>query len=146
MAQDQWMVGATDAPDADLARDLGLGRMVSDKKDSIGAVLSRREVLVAEGRQRLVGLKAAAEDAPLTAGAHLLPEGGPVDSAHALGYITSTCFSPTLGHHIALALVAGGETRMGETLRLASPVTGHETTVTVVSPHFLDPEGERLRA
>ena len=35
---------------------------------------------------------------------------------------------------------------MGETLRLVSPLTGVETKVEVVSHHFIDPEGERLRA
>ncbi|MFK7869373.1 MAG: sarcosine oxidase subunit alpha family protein [Roseobacter sp.] len=128
------------------ALNLGLGRMVSDKKDSIGAVLSRREVMSAPEGYRLVGLKPAAEDTALTPGSHLMAATGPVDAAHGLGYVTSACYSPNLEQHIALALVRQGDTRQGEILRLVSPVTKLETEVTVVSPHFLDPEGERLRA
>lgn len=128
------------------AAHLGLGRMVSDRKDSIGAIMSRRAALVVDDGQRLVGLKPAGEDVALTAGAHLLPTMGPMEAANGLGYVTSACYSPTLGHHIALALVKAGDKRMGETLRLVSPVTGLDTQVTVVSPHFVDPEGERLRA
>jgi sarcosine oxidase subunit alpha len=35
---------------------------------------------------------------------------------------------------------------MGEVMRLVSPLTGVDTTVEIVSAHFIDPEGERLRA
>ena len=38
-----------------------------------------------------------------------------------------------------------GHARMGETLRAVSPIHDTETEVEVVSPHFVDPEGERLR-
>ncbi|MEM6891132.1 MAG: sarcosine oxidase subunit alpha family protein [Pseudomonadota bacterium] len=127
------------------ALQLGLGRMVSDKKDSIGAVLSRREVLADPNGPRLVGLQPAGDDADLPAGAHLMPAEGPTDAAHSLGHVTSTCFSPNLGCHIALALVDDGGERMGETLRLVSPLTSYETRVKVVSVHFVDPDGDRLR-
>ncbi len=71
---------------------------------------------------------------------------GPVDAANDQGYVTSSCFSPHLGHQIALAFLKDGHERMGETLRLVSPLTGVETKVEVVSHHFIDPEGDRLRA
>jgi sarcosine oxidase subunit alpha len=35
---------------------------------------------------------------------------------------------------------------MGEILRLVSPLTGFDHEVEVVSAHFIDPEGDRLRA
>ena len=73
-------------------------------------------------------------------------KGDPVDAAHDQGYVTSACFSPNLGHAIALALVTSGDSRMGEILRLVSPLTGFDHDVEVVSAHFIDPEGERLRA
>jgi sarcosine oxidase subunit alpha len=31
-------------------------------------------------------------------------------------------------------------------MRLVSPLTGIETQVEIVSAHFIDPDGERLRA
>ena len=71
---------------------------------------------------------------------------GPVDAAHDQGYVTSSAFSPHLGCQIALALVKRGAERKGEVLRLVSPLTGIETRVEVVSAHFVDPDGERLRA
>jgi sarcosine oxidase subunit alpha len=75
-----------------------------------------------------------------------MSKGDPVDAAHDQGYVTSACFSPNLGHSIALAYVKSGDSRMGEILRLVSPLTGFDHEVEVVSAHFIDPEGERLRA
>ncbi|MEM1072826.1 MAG: sarcosine oxidase subunit alpha family protein [Pseudomonadota bacterium] len=128
------------------ALNLGLGRMVNQNKDSIGTVLSRREGLTTGDSLRQVGLKPVDLSAKVPAGAHLMNETGPIDAEHDQGYVTSACYSPHLGCHIALAFLRNGADRLGETLRLVSPLTGFETNVLVVSPHFIDPEGDRLRA
>ncbi|MEM1341948.1 MAG: glycine cleavage T C-terminal barrel domain-containing protein, partial [Pseudomonadota bacterium] len=127
------------------ALELGLGGMVSSKKDAIGRVLSQREGLVAEDGLRLVGLKPADGKDALPAGAHLFTRGTPADAEHDQGYITSACFSPVLGHPIALALLRNGRARHGEVIRVSSPLTGVESEADVVSPHFVDPEGGRQR-
>lgn len=128
------------------ALNLGMGKMVSANKDSIGAVLSRREGLNTPDALRLVGLRPVDHSKPVPAGSHLMTRGSPVDAAHDQGYVTSACYSPNLGHAVALAFLKSGDTRMGETLRLVSPLTGIDHEVEVVSAHFVDPEGERLRA
>ncbi|SIO30265.1 sarcosine oxidase subunit alpha [Rhodovulum sp. ES.010] len=126
------------------AQMLGLGRMVSRKKDAIGAVMSRREGPANDSR-RLVGLVPAEEGARVVAGAHLFAEG----TAHATdtdqGWITSACHSPHLGHGIGLGFVENGAERLGETVVAANPLEGETARLTIVSPHFIDPEGARLR-
>ncbi|WP_439560991.1 sarcosine oxidase subunit alpha family protein [Roseinatronobacter sp.] len=128
------------------ALNLGMGRMVSDKKDSIGAVLSRREGLQEENGLRLVGFMPTTPQERVIAGAHLLEKGADLHAANDLGYVTSACYSPTLDSYIAIGFLKAGDARLGEVIRAASPLTGHDTEVTVVSPHFVDPEGGRLRA
>lgn len=128
------------------ALNLGMGRMVSGAKDSVGAVLSRREGLNAPDALMQVGLKALNRGDKLTAGGHLMAATGPVDAAHDQGYVTSAAHSPTIGSMIALAFLKDGANRMGEMLRLVSPLTDLTVEVQVVSPHFVDPEGARLRA
>ena len=128
------------------AANLGLGRMVSTKKDSIGAVLSRREGLNAQDDLRLVGVRPVDGDAKVTAGAHLMAADGPVDAEHDQGYVTSAAFSPEIGSMIGLAFLKRGAERTGERMRLVSPLTDLTVEVEVVSAHFVDPEGERLRA
>lgn len=128
------------------AANLGMGRMVSTKKDSIGVVLSRREGLNKSDDLRAVGVKPVNPTDKTPAGAHLISATDPVDAAHDQGYVTSACYSPDLGHHIALAFLKDGANRMGETMRLVSPLTNVNVMVEICSPHFIDPKGERLRA
>ncbi|MBT9385680.1 sarcosine oxidase subunit alpha family protein [Pseudooceanicola sp. CBS1P-1] len=123
---------------------LGLGRMVSQKKDSIGAIMSRREGLAGETR-RLVGLIPEDGQGAIPGGAHLFTEGAARNMETDQGWVTSTCHSPHLGHPIALGYLEGGDTRLDEVVIAANPLEGTETRVRVVSPHFIDPEGERLR-
>ena len=128
------------------ALNLGMGRMVSKKKDSIGSVMSERPGMNEDDALKLVGLKPVDPANPVPAGAHLMPKGAKVTAANDEGYVTSACYSPNLGHHIALGFLKSGDARMGEVIRLVSPLTGVDHDVEVVSAHFLDPEGERLRA
>ena len=128
------------------AVNLGLGRMVSGKKDSIGTILSQRPGLNQDADLHQVGIKPINHQDKVPAGAHLMNTDGPVNAERDQGYVTSACYSPNLGHHIALGLLKDGNNRMGETVRLVSPVTDVDVKVEICSPHFVDPEGERLRA
>ena len=128
------------------ALNLGMGKMVSKKKDSIGSILSEREGLKSEDALKLVGFKPVDPKNPVPAGSHLMTLGDPVDAAHDQGYVTSACYSPSLKCSIAIGYLKSGDARKGEIIRLVSPLTGFDHNVEVVSAHFVDPEGERLRA
>jgi sarcosine oxidase subunit alpha len=128
------------------ALNLGMGGMVSKKKDSIGSTLSERVGLNPEDALKLVGFRPVNSKDPVPAGSHLMTKGDPVDAAHDQGYITSACYSPNLGCSIAIGYLKSGDTRTGEIMRLVSPLTGYDHEVEVVSAHFLDPDGERMRA
>ena len=128
------------------ALNLGLGRMMSGKKDFIGAKLSQRDGLNQPDALNLVGIQPLNKKDELPAGGHLMALSGPVDAAHDQGYVTSACYSPHLNHAIALAFVKNGSAKTGEVMRLVSPLTDMATEVEIVSPHFIDPKGERLHA
>jgi sarcosine oxidase subunit alpha len=130
------------------AHDLGLGRMLSARKDYIGRVLAGRPGLVAPERPALIGVKPSRSDARLTAGAHFLRIGAQPSLANDEGFVSSVAFSPTLGHWIGLGFLSGGQTRIGERIRAHDPLSGGEVDVEVevTSPVFYDPEGERLRS
>ncbi|HSM40290.1 MAG TPA: sarcosine oxidase subunit alpha family protein [Afifellaceae bacterium] len=127
------------------ARDLGLGRMVSGKKDCIGKVLSERPGLNREDGLALVGFRPVDRTQSLNAGAHFFTKGAGQTTENDEGWMTSVCYSPDLGHHIGLGLIGRGSERLGETVVAADPVRGKSVEVEIVSPHFIDPEGERLR-
>ena len=127
------------------ARNLGMEKMVSTKKDSIGAILSGREALVAEDGLCLVGLQAL-NGTDVTAGSHLFAVGTPVDAKHDQGYVTSAAYSPHLEASIGLGFITNGAARHGEIVRAMNPLQGRSAELKIVSPHFIDPEGDRLRA
>ncbi|SMO92506.1 sarcosine oxidase subunit alpha family protein [Paracoccus laeviglucosivorans] len=126
------------------AQMLGMGRMVSTKKDSIGAVLSRREGMVAD-RRVLVGLQPVDAADPVVAGSHLFTQGAEQNTATDQGWITSACFSPHIGSAIGLGYLENGAERMGEVITAANPLQGQSVAMRIVSAHFVDPEGGRLR-
>ncbi|WP_052272456.1 sarcosine oxidase subunit alpha family protein [Leisingera sp. ANG-M7] len=127
------------------ALNLGMGRMVSKKKDCIGNVLSEREGMNQDDALKLVGFKPVDSSATVYAGAHLMNSDGEVSAATDQGYITSVAYSPVLKSSIGIGFLKNGDARKGEVIRAVNPLEGHETQVEVVSAHFVDPEGERLR-
>jgi sarcosine oxidase subunit alpha len=125
--------------------DLGLGGMVKKDQFFIGSVLLKRPAFKRDDRLQLVGLMPVDQVSFIPAGAQILEtrfSGGKADS---LGHITASVYSPTLGKPIALALVSGGQARMGDSLFATSPVNDTEVEVMVTSPIFFDPKGERMR-
>lgn len=127
------------------AYDIGMGRMVSQKKDCIGKTMSERPGLEQPGRERLVGLKPIGESRQLLAGAHLYDEAAEPVRVNDQGYVTSVCFSPTLGSMLGLAFLADGPDRHGEVVKMVDHLRGVTTLCEVVNPVFFDPEGGRVR-
>jgi glycine cleavage system aminomethyltransferase T/NADPH-dependent 2,4-dienoyl-CoA reductase/sulfur reductase-like enzyme len=134
-------------PEADgrtTAEDLGLGKMVAAKW-CIGKPLLDRPALRAPGRWQLVGLTALDGQA-MPRGAKLVADAQRRRPNPMLGHVTSWCYSPNLGAWIALALLADGRARHGETLWAVSPLAGKRVRVKVGPPCFIDPAGECMRA
>jgi sarcosine oxidase subunit alpha len=127
------------------ATDLGLGRMMSKKKDYIGRVMAGRPGLTDPDRPRFIGFKPVDRSARLFAGAHFLARGQEPIAANDQGYMTSVAFSPSLGHWIGLGFLIRAADRIGETVRAQDPLRNLETPVEVCHPAFYDAEGVRLR-
>jgi len=127
------------------AHDLGLGRMLSTKKDFIGAVMARRRGLTDPARPRLVGFAPVDRRQRIGAGAHFVAAGAAATAANDQGFMTSAAYSPTLGHWIGLGLLAGGPERLGEHVLAVDLLRDRSVPVEVRDPVFVDPAGERLR-
>ncbi len=127
------------------AQQLGLGGMMAKKKDFIGKVMAMREAFQQSDDLRLMGFKPVDPTQQLRAGAHFVSKGKPFDLAHDQGWMSSVAYSPTLGHSIGLGFVQDGTNRKGDVVIATSPVHEEQIEVEITSPHFYDPEGERLR-
>ncbi|WP_170475984.1 sarcosine oxidase subunit alpha family protein [Ruegeria arenilitoris] len=127
------------------AYDVGMGRMVSQKKDCIGKTMSERPGLEEAGRERLVGLKPIGESKQLLAGAHLYNEEAEPVRTSDQGYVTSVCYSPTLETMLGLAFLADGPERYGEIVKMVDHLRGVTTLCEITNPVFFDPDGGRVR-
>jgi sarcosine oxidase subunit alpha len=127
------------------ADDLGFGAMISTRKSFIGQRSLRKPALLADDRKQLVGLQSADGKTKIPRGAQIVADPDGNRPVSMLGEVTSSCYSPHVDNHIGLAIVRGGTQRMGETLWAVSPLTRQRARVKLCSPHFIDPEGERLR-
>lgn len=129
--------------------DLGYARLVDmGKGDFVGRAALERVVGksgTGTGRRELVGLLTEDPRVVLPEGAALTAERVaefPVPVAvPVLGHVTSSCYSPTLGRSIALALLADGRARTGE--KIHAPLGPRTVTAVVAEPVFFDPEGRR---
>jgi methylglutamate dehydrogenase subunit C len=126
-------------------KDLALERFASAKKQFAGSVLRKRPVLEDPARPSLVGLSVIDKTTPIKAGSLLFSATGEV-AGHGEGYVASTTFSPTLGGYVALALLARGQARIGETIRCVDLLAGTTVNCLVTAPCFVDPEGVRQNA
>ncbi len=123
--------------------DLGLNWAVGKAKpDFVGKRSLARPDLVASGRKQLVGLLTLDPSATIEEGAQIVATPTPAVGSGALGHVASAYDSATLGRRIALAMVADGRRRIGETLY--APMPGGAVAVQLVDPVFYDRKGDRL--
>ncbi len=125
--------------------DLGMDLIVSKKKaDFIGKRSLARPDTARPDRKQLVGLLTEDPAEVVPEGSQIVAEvraGPPMPME---GHVTSSYWSPTLARSIAMALLAGGHGRHGETVSISLP--GRAVRARVTEPRFYDVEGERLRA
>ncbi|WP_406444344.1 sarcosine oxidase subunit alpha family protein [Streptomyces sp. NBC_00631] len=124
-------------------QDAGMSWVVSKQKDFVGKRSYSRADTSRADRKQLVGLLPADRTTRLPEGTQLVAPD--VDLATVpvpmLGHVTSSYHSPALGRPFALALVAGGRARIGETL--LAPVGEDLVPVEVTDFVLYDPEGTR---
>jgi sarcosine oxidase subunit alpha len=121
--------------------DLGMGwAMATRKGDFIGLRSVQLRRAGDTPRRELVGLLPLDPTAQLPEGAPLTPGGARVASE---GLVTACVHSVTQGRWVALALLAGGRARIGDTVQVRLP--DRTIPARVTDPVFHDPEGHRMR-
>ena len=126
--------------------DAGLSWAIGrNKVDFVGKRSLQRSAMQSADRRQLVGLLTAEPERVLEEGSQVLAEKDAPVPVRPLGHVTSSYHSAALGRSIAMALVAGGRSRMGQTLYV--PLEGGGVApVQVASTVFYDPKGARLNA
>ena len=122
--------------------DAGLSWAVGKSKaDFVGKRSLERASMKAADRKQLVGLRTR-EGTVLEEGAQVAAKAGQKPPMELIGHVTSSYASSVLGYPIALALIAGGRARLGQTLYV--PTLERDIEIEVTSPVFYDPSGARI--
>jgi len=123
--------------------DAGLSWAIGKQKaDFVGKRSLERASMKSPNRKQIVGLRTKDPNVVLEEGAQIAAKAGQTPPMELIGHVTSSYASSVLGHSIALAVVAGGRARLGQTLYV--PMPGGELEVEVTSPVFYDPSGARI--
>jgi sarcosine oxidase, subunit alpha len=115
-----------------------------NKADFVGKRSLERASMKAADRKQLVGLRTKDPKVVIEEGAQVAEKPGQSPPMKLIGHVTSSYASSVLGHSIALAVVAGGRARLGQTLYV--PMPGGDLEVEVTSSVFYDPTGARINA
>ncbi len=124
---------------ADLGLEWAIGKT---KKDFVGKRSQSRPDMLLTNRKQLVGLLTEDPNLVLEEGAQVTESATPAVGSPALGHVTSSYRSETLGRSIALGLVAAGRSRVGA--KLFVPMPKGALPVMVTAPIFYDQPGARL--
>jgi sarcosine oxidase subunit alpha len=123
--------------------DAGVAWAIGKKKqDFVGIRGLKRPDLAASGRRQLVGLKTRDPKTVLEEGAQIVQDPRQPIPMKMIGHVTSSYWSENCGRSIALALVADGRARRGQTLFV--PMADRVIEVEVTDTVFFDLKGERL--
>ena len=126
--------------------DNSLEGLLSKKKDFIGKRSLNREAFIADNRQKIVGVVPLDKKTSLPEGSHLVKDAKASLPNPKLGYISASCWSVEYDNPFSLAILKNGKNMIGEKLFVMSPLKNKVIPVEIVSSHYVDPKGERVRS
>ena len=113
----------------------------AQKRDFVGRRSFSRQDTARPDRKQLVAVLPVDPDELLPEGAQLVADPDVAPPVPMLGHVTSSYRSAALGRTFALALVAGGRGRLGETV--FAPLEDRVVEAVLAEPVLYDPEGRR---
>ena len=129
-----------------IPQDVALNSMVSQKKDFIGKNSLGKEAFTLENRNKIVGLVPTDRKSSIPEGSHLVADEKAKLPNPKLGHVSSSCWSVENNNPFSLAIVHDGKNMIGKKLFAVSPLKNTSIEVEIISSHYVDPEGKRVRS
>ena len=129
-----------------ISSDLALEGMLSKKKDFIGKRSLNREAFLNPNREKIVGVVPLDKKTMIPEGSHLVTNSNASLPNPKLGHISASCWSVEYNNPFSLAILKDGKKKIGEKLFAVSPLRNKNIEVEIVSSHYVDPKGERVRS
>ena len=146
-AEKGFIIAGQDTDGSVTPMDLGMAWCVSNNKpfSYVGKRGMHREDCIKKHRKQLVGLRTKDPKQVIPEGSQAVDNPNQAIPMTMLGHVSSSYYSATLKHSIALGMIRGGLTRMGETVYYPQ-ADGSVIEAEICSSVFLDPKGERQYA
>ena len=126
--------------------DVSLEGLVSKKKDFIGKRSLQKEAFNNSNRQKIVGLVPIDRKTNIPEGSQLVLDKNAKLPNPKLGHVSSSCWSFENNNPFSLAIVKNGKNMIGKKLFAVSPLRDSAIEVEVISSHYVDHEGKRVRS
>ena len=126
--------------------DNGLDGLVSKKKDFIGKRSLNRDAFIKKDRQKVVGVIPLDKKTSIPEGSYLVKDANAKLPNTKLGHISASCWSVEYNNPFSLAILKDGKNMIGQKLFALSPLKNKSISVEIVSSHYVDPKGERVRS
>ena len=126
--------------------DLSLEGMLSKKKDFVGKRSLNREAFLNSEREKIVGVVPLDKKTIIPEGSHLVSNIDVPLPNPKLGHISASCWSVEYNNPFSLAILKDGKKKIGDKLYALSPLKNKNIPVEIVSSHYVDPKGERVRS
>ena len=129
-----------------IAYDLSLEGMLSQKKDFIGKRSLNRKAFTENNREKIVGVVPIDKKTSIPEGSYLVENAKASFPNPKLGHVSASCWSVEYDNPFSLAIIKDGKNKKGENLFAVSPLKNKIIPVEIVSQHYVDPEGKRVRS
>ncbi len=126
--------------------DNSLDGLVSKKKDFIGKRSLSKAAYVASDRQKIVGVIPLDKKTSIPEGSYIVKDAKAKLPNPKLGHISASCWSVEYDNPFSLAIIKDGRNMIGQKLFAMSPLKNKTIPVEIVSSHYVDPKGERVRS
>ncbi len=126
--------------------DNSLDGLVSKKKDFIGKRSLNKTAYVAPDRQKVVGVVPLDKKTSIPEGSYIVRDAKAKLPNPKLGHVSASCWSVEYDNPFSLAIIKDGKNMIGQKLFAMSPLKNKIIPVEIVSSHYVDPKGERVRS
>ncbi len=126
--------------------DLSLEGLLSKKKDFIGKRSLNREAFVNPTREKIVGVIPVDKKTMIPEGSHIVSDENASLPNPKLGHVSASCWSVEYNNPFSLAILKDGKNNIGKKFYALSPLKNKKIPVEIVSSHYVDPKGERVRS
>jgi len=128
-----------------IASDLLLEGMLSKKKDFVGKRSLNRTAFLNPEREKIVGVIPLDKKTMIPEGSHLVIDTNADLPNPKIGHISASCWSVEYNNPFSLAILKDGKKKIGAKFFAVSPLKNKTIPVEIVSSHYVDPKGERVR-